>query len=248
MRIVLEWLKHPLQKVSLRAWDSPEKMVKIASAAGRSYTTGGTGLVVARFSPDAFTDLTFLPLESVPSPIEFPDNEIKVAIASHRFPCTYLHMSARPVFEGRRVQATGGGHVKCQPLITQWEVFHITQDSTVPDTVNIESVKYPGVYLRLDSAAVNSTNLNGRDGSVNAQWTAGDLERFQEIRVENDGAAPDIDQPVDDDGDSDLRRQIEELRTQLEDRDAKVRDLEEQKKSWQATNTTLAQVYLPLKI
>jgi hypothetical protein len=108
--------------------------------------------------------------------------------------------------------------VNCQFTVTPFEMFRITPDQTVPDTVNIKSVKYPGVYLRMDPRSISSTNRDGRLGSVNAQWPAGNLERFQGFHID-DGS---VEEPDDDSGDSDLRRQIDDLKQQLVDRNAKI--------------------------
>lgn len=226
LQTVLEWVMHPLQKVELQAWDEREKMVKISAGAGSFYTSAGTGLVVSRFSPDDFTKVAFLPLESVPGPVELPEDQVRCGIASCAYPSNYLHMNADQLFQGQREQAGGGGSVKCQPEVRETnQMFRIKQDPNTPGAMNIESVQYPGVHLRMDSAVVNSTTPDGRDGSVNAQWAVSDLERFQDIRAQH-GAAMHIEPS--EDFIADIRRAIQDLQRQLGEKDDKIRDLERQ--------------------
>ena len=198
-------------------------MIKIATRVQR-YISAGSGNVRARFSPDQYTDLIFIPLDSAPQGIIIPEDQTKYAIASLKFHNTYLRMDGHQLFTDKAVKSTGGGRVNCQFTVGPFEMFRITPDQNVPDTVNIQSVKYPGVYLRMDSLSVSSTNRDGRPGSVNAQWSALDLERFQGFQID-DGSSDDGSSD-DGSGDADLRGQIEDLKKQLADKDANILKLE----------------------
>jgi hypothetical protein len=198
-------------------------MIKIATRVQR-YISAGSGNVRARFSPDQYTDLIFIPLDSAPQGIIIPEDQMKYAIASLKFHNTYLRMDGHQLFTDKAIKPTGGGRVNCQFTVGPFEMFRITPDQNVPDTVNIQSVKYPGVYLRMDSLSVSSTNRDGRPGSVNAQWSALDLERFQGFQID-DGSSDDGSSD-DGSGDADLRGQIEDLKKQLADRDANILKLE----------------------
>jgi len=217
MRVVLGWLKHPLQKVTLRAWDSDDRMVKIATRVQR-FITAGSGDVKARFSADSYTDLMFIPLESPPQGLVIPDYRVKYAIASVRFNNTYLRMDGQQLSALQYFKINGGGVVNCQYTVGPLEMFYIKLDDDVPDMVNIESVKYPGVFLRMDGQFVNATNLDGQPNSVNAQWTAGDGERFKDFQTYGDD--PDVPDDDDDGVDvDDLKKQIADLKQQLVDKD-----------------------------
>jgi len=63
-------------------------------------------------------------------------------------------------------------------------VFEIVQH---PDgTVNIGSVAFPGVFLRMDGTGVNSWTWNG-GGTVNCQFGAGSWETFTLRSVDGQG-------------------------------------------------------------
>jgi len=175
LREVMGWLEHPLRQVSLRV---NECFVKIGTRA-KEHFKNGSGEVKARFSYDPYTDLMFIPLESTPQGADV--RRVKYAIASVKFGNTYLRMDGRRLFEDKKAMPGGGGQVNCQYSVGPLEMFHIPRDinKNMRNMRNIESVEFPGVFLRTDTQSVSATNPDGPPGSVNAQWTAGESERVQ---------------------------------------------------------------------
>ncbi|WP_163930031.1 hypothetical protein [Paraferrimonas sp. SM1919] len=72
----------------------------------------------------------------------------------------------------------GGGVVNCQLDAGPWEKFNLNQNSD--GTYTIESVAFPGVFLRMDGRNVNADNPTG--GVVNCQFGHHQWEVFK-IRV-----------------------------------------------------------------
>lgn len=72
---------------------------------------------------------------------------------------------------------SGGGKVSCQDSCkedTAKFLFHDQGDGTF----TIESVQYPGIFLRMNGGGVRSFANNGT-GEVNCQFGAGSWERFR---------------------------------------------------------------------
>ena len=79
---------------------------------------------------------------------------------------------------------SGGGVVNCQKGMEDTGKFNIKAQSD--GTVTIESVKYPGVYLRMDGSGIRSFAGAGA-GKVNCQFTADAWERFR-LHKQDDGS------------------------------------------------------------
>jgi phospholipase C len=93
-----------------------------------------------------------------------------VVISSVQFPGVYLRMDGTGV---TGAAATGGGTVNCQYGASAWETFHI---HWVQGGMNIESVQFPGVYLRMDGSKVTAAAPSG--GTVNCKYGAAGWETF----------------------------------------------------------------------
>jgi hypothetical protein len=174
---ILSWLEYPLFQKSLQAVDSNQRLVKIAKPA-TMWTGGGSGLVIARYKKDEYTVLDFIPIESFPRD-SLRSDQVKYAIASHFWPDTYLRLDGAELFAKKKTSDRGEGTVNCQPAPLGWEFFNIIPDSTVSGKVNIQSAVFPGVFLRMDASRVTEDRPDGDAGSINAQWSAGSLERFE---------------------------------------------------------------------
>jgi hypothetical protein len=217
MREVLGWLKHPLYGVNLRAWSSDQAMLKIGTGV-QSFTYSGSGEVKVRYSPDQYTDLVFIPLASTPQSVPVAEEKILYAISSLAFTNTYLRLSGHQLYTDKTAKPFGGGQVNCQFSVGLMEMFQITCDDNVPGAINIQSVKYPGVFLRMNHRLVSSSSQDGPPDSVNAQWGSGDYERFQGFNMDNGGP----EEPDDYAEDADLRQQIAHLEQQLTDKIKKL--------------------------
>jgi hypothetical protein len=94
-----------------------------------------------------------------------------VVISSVQFPGVYLRMDGTGVTESLN---SGGGTVNCQYGASGWETFQIQWQA---GGINIESVQFPGVYLRMDGTGVTES-LNSGGGTVNCQYGASGWETF----------------------------------------------------------------------
>ncbi len=70
---------------------------------------------------------------------------------------------------------SGGGTVNCQVDAGPWEKFNFNKQPD--DSYTIESIAFPGVFLRMDGTGVNASNPIG--GVVNCQYGAGPWEKFK---------------------------------------------------------------------
>ncbi len=77
--------------------------------------------------------------------------------------------------EVTKFMPSGGGTVNCQVKAGPWEKFNIEKQAN--GTYTIESIAFPGVYLRMDGRGVNESNPIG--GVVNCQLGAGPWEKFK---------------------------------------------------------------------
>ena len=94
---------------------------------------------------------------------------------SVHFPGVYLRMDGNEVTE---FVGPGGGVVNCQFGADAWEEFKLYH----VDGCNycIESVQFPGVYLRMDGSGL-TTHIGPGGGVVNCQFGAGPWEIFKLI-------------------------------------------------------------------
>jgi hypothetical protein len=95
----------------------------------------------------------------------------------------FLRMDGRGVAS---FSAGGGGTVNCQAPGSEgaWEQFEIVEHAD--GTVNIASVAFPSVFLRMDGRGVTSFSEGG-GGTVNCQYTAGPWETFTLTTVDPGG-------------------------------------------------------------
>lgn len=96
-----------------------------------------------------------------------------VGIASVAFPGVVLRLDGNGVVVPPI--GSGGGTVNAQFGVSLWERFVLHPQPS--GTVAIESVAFPGVYLRLDGSGVVVPSGSG-GGTVNAQSTVGPWEEF----------------------------------------------------------------------
>jgi len=77
---------------------------------------------------------------------------------------------------------SGAGRVNCQKVIASTGVFQIHEKKN--GTFTIESVEYPGVFLRMDGSLVKKNSGSGA-GLVNCQFGAAAWEHFRLHEQEN---------------------------------------------------------------
>jgi phospholipase C len=102
-------------------------------------------------------------LVSLASPIAYADQE--VSIASDAFSGVFLRLDANGV--PHAFQPSGAGTVNGQFGSFTWEKFCLRPRGGM---IAIESVAFPGFFLRLDGSAVNNTFHPSGAGVVNVQW------------------------------------------------------------------------------
>ena len=97
-------------------------------------------------------------------------------IESVQFPGIYLKMDGSNVTE---FSSPGGGTVNCQSAVGPWEKFELNCINTTSCSYSIESVAFPGVYLRMDGNGVTAPGSPGGGGTVNCQFGDHSFENFQ---------------------------------------------------------------------
>ena len=95
---------------------------------------------------------------------------------SVQFPGVYLRMDGSGV--GAHI-GSGGGTVNCQFGARSYEKFKLECISE-NCSYSIESVQFPGVYLRMDGSGVTAFSGPG-GGTVNSQFGAQSYEKFKLI-------------------------------------------------------------------
>src|SRR6516164_345391 len=95
-----------------------------------------------------------------------------VVISSVQFPGVCLRMDGTGV---TAFTVSGGGTVNCQYGASAWDTFQI---QWVAGGINIESVQFPGVYLRMDGTGVTAAAASG-GGTVNCQSGVGASTTFR---------------------------------------------------------------------
>jgi len=93
-----------------------------------------------------------------------------VVISSVQFPGVCLRMDGTGV---TAFTVSGGGTVNCQYGASAWDTFRI---QWVAGGINIESVQFPNVFLRMDGTGVTASASSG--GTVNCQFGAAGWEKF----------------------------------------------------------------------
>ena len=99
----------------------------------------------------------------------------KLSIESAHFPGVFLRLDGTGLSPAHK-PPNGGGVVNCQQGASEWEKFRLVQ--LEGNVTTIESVQFPGVYIRMDGSSVKSKQLNG-GGVVNAQVGAQAWEKFK---------------------------------------------------------------------
>jgi phospholipase C len=114
--------------------------------------------------------------ESVSTPAAAIGSDEPVGLQAGAFPGVYLRMDGRGVTPGVAT-GPGGGVVNCQGSAGAWELFTLAPQ--VGNQIAIESVAFPGVFLRMDGRGVPVGDPEGPDGGVvNCQGTVGPWELF----------------------------------------------------------------------
>ena len=97
------------------------------------------------------------------------------SIGSVQFPGVYLRMDGNGV---TTPVGSGGGTVNCQYGVGPYEKFKFAYNGS-DGSFSVESVQFPGVYLRMDGSGVTSgSGGNTGGGTVNCQFGAGPWEKF----------------------------------------------------------------------
>ncbi|MGU3473205.1 hypothetical protein ACLBWT_18915 [Paenibacillus sp. D51F] len=99
-----------------------------------------------------------------------PDGSI--TIGSTAFTNVFLRLDGSGV---TKPSGPGGGVVNCQYTAGPYEKFRLTQQPN--GSTALESVAFPGVFLRMDGSGVTHASDSG-GGKVNGQFTAGPYEQF----------------------------------------------------------------------
>ena len=103
---------------------------------------------------------------------------------SVQFPGVYLRMDGNGV---TKFAGPGGGVVNNQFGAGPWEKFCLEPNPSSPNIYTIQSVQFPGVYLRMDGGGVTKFAGSG-GGVVNCQFGAGPYEQFKIIYNGSDGS------------------------------------------------------------
>lgn len=101
------------------------------------------------------------------------DLQKPLLIQSVAFKDVFLHMDGKGITTSKD---NGAGKVSCQKSISPTGAFQLHQQKD--GTFTIESVMFPGVYLRMDGNSIHSFVGNGA-GTVNCQFGVGNWERFK---------------------------------------------------------------------
>lgn len=109
------------------------------------------------------------------------DFQKPLLIQSLAFKAVFLRVDGSGINKGN---GSGAGKVNCQKNLAQTGALlaHKQDDGTF----TLESVRYPGVFLRMDGNGVRSFAGSGA-GTVNCQFGAGQWERFQ-LNKQGDGS------------------------------------------------------------
>src|SRR5579862_1384745 len=116
-------------------------------------------------------------------------------IRSATFPNVYLRLDAK---DFKKSSGQGGGTANCQFGAAEYEKFRLVDQ---PDgSIAIESVQFPGVYLRMDGTPTpgpfnDPANDNGL-GVVNAELSIGPWEKFIINTTTTPLSRPDIDTAI----------------------------------------------------
>lgn len=102
-------------------------------------------------------------------------------IQSVAFKEVFLRMDGNGI---KTASGAGAGKVNCQKGITKTGVFRLHQEKN--GTYAIESVEYPGVFLRMDGSRVKSFSGSGA-GFINCQFGASTWEHFR-LHEQKDGS------------------------------------------------------------
>ena len=101
------------------------------------------------------------------------DFQKPLLIQSVAFKDVFLRMDGNGI---KAATGSGAGKVNCQKSLAPTGAFKVHQQQD--GTCTIESVKYPGVFLRMDGSRIHSFSGAGA-GTVNCQFGASGWERFK---------------------------------------------------------------------
>ncbi|KFY83123.1 hypothetical protein V498_08288 [Pseudogymnoascus sp. VKM F-4517 (FW-2822)] len=148
-------------RVSIRSATFPNCYLRMDGTGISTYDDQGAGRVDCQSFAGPMETLMIHTSDDTPN--EF-------AIGSSYFEHVYLRMDATTFTQA---SAIGGGVVNCQYSINTWETFRFVPQ---PDgTKAIESVHFPGMFLRMDGTM--KANSDGY-GGVNCQMSVGPWEKF----------------------------------------------------------------------
>ena len=102
-------------------------------------------------------------------------------IQSVAFKDVFLRMDGNGITQAN---GAGAGKVSCQKNMSPTGAFKVQEQKN--GTFTIESVKYPGVFLRMDGSGIRGFAGSGA-GHVNCQFGASDWEHFK-LHEQNDGS------------------------------------------------------------
>lgn len=109
------------------------------------------------------------------------DFQKPLLIQSAAFKDVFLRMDGNGITASN---GSGAGKVNCQKTFATEGAINAHRQSD--GTYTLESVDYPGVFLRMDGNGIRSFAGSG-GGTVNCQWGAGPWERFK-LNIQEDGS------------------------------------------------------------
>lgn len=109
------------------------------------------------------------------------DFQKPLLIQSVAFEGVFLRVDGKGINKGN---GSGAGIVNCQKNLAQEGAIMAHKQSD--GTFTLESVRYPGVFLRMDGNGIRSFAGSGA-GTVNCQFGAGQWERFK-LNEQGDGS------------------------------------------------------------
>lgn len=145
----------------IRSAQFPQACLRLDGSGLTQYADSGGGAVNCQYGPGLWERFRFE-----------PQVDGSYAIASVQFFNVYLRVDGRGAVQ---FENSGSGSVNGQFGVGDWERFRLVPQGD--GTMAIESMAFPGVYLRMDANSVTQYADSG-SGTVNCQLGLGAWEKF----------------------------------------------------------------------
>jgi hypothetical protein len=153
-----------MTNISIRSATFPDSYLRLDGSGITKFNNGGSGRVNCQsyvgsyetFQLDKNADGTF-------------------GIRSSNFENVYLRLDAT---DFKKSKGNGGGVVNCQFGAKEYEKFKFVDLGQPDGSKAIESVHWPGVYLRMDDLPTSHPDDSKGHGIVNAELSVGPWEKF----------------------------------------------------------------------